>query len=115
MGGTGVPFETVSSCLPRPKPIAAGINTGTGAWYVAFDRPLQAGILDADNWYLRYLSTRWVPYSAIVLGTDVTGFAAAAGAAVGPDVVSYSPPPYDVIGTNGYAAAAFADFPLGPY
>jgi hypothetical protein len=33
-------------------------------------------------------------------------------ASVGPNVVNYNPPPFDVLDLAGLAAAAFSDYPL---
>lgn len=103
--------------LPSPPLPVIAHQRGVGQPVtVDFDQGLQADpAIDTDNWVVRLANNLWETTSASVTGARVTltigGFAVPD---VGPNVVSFSPPPFDVLSTPGLPAAAFADFPLEP-
>lgn len=74
------------------------------------------GPLDPANWFIRHTNQEWDVFAAAVLPgleSQVKIDTNAGPANVGPDVVSYSPPPFDVVaGPRRVPAAAFAGFPI---
>lgn len=68
--------------------------------------------MDPTNWFVRVGGFSQNIVSALAVAPNqvlVTSFGA--GPDPGPDVVSYSPPPFDVVGPTG-PAAAFSDYPI---
>lgn len=116
----GYPSSRRSTFLPSrdpPVPIDASFNIGFGLVNVQFDRDLEVGLLDPANWFVRFqnLERPVILPQVPPLGPDFVNMST--GIVVpdpGPDVVSYSPPPFDVISDtfNPTPADAFADFPL---
>ena len=101
---------------PPPVPLAAHFYGAIAT--VEFDRFLTSGPLDVSNWFVRYGGL-----SKTVNAADAEGhvpgildlYLLAGGVPnPGPDVVSYSPPPFDVVSRTGIPAAAFADYPITP-
>lgn len=113
MAVSAVPFAT-SRLLSEdaPFPIAATLADPSGVWEVTFDRPLQPGALDAGNWVFRANNLAWAANTGTAVGSRVMGTSTSGGIDVGADVVSFSPPPFDVLSMTAVPAAAFADFPL---
>lgn len=95
-----------------PFPIAATLSTTTGLWTVTFDKALQPGVLDFTNWFFRAANTAWLGDFATAAGAVVAGTATQGLEDLGPDVVNFTPPPFDVLSLTGLPAVAFADFPL---
>ncbi len=79
-----------------------------------FSQPLVPGAADQGNWTGRHLNLSWTAGLAVAIAPDKILLDIIPGAPnIGPDVVSYSPPPYDVRSTPGLVpAAAFADYPI---
>jgi len=101
-----------------PVPVAAALN-GAGPATVTFDQPLVPGALDPANWFLRFnntfISPLVIPGNPSAAGSTVSIIFFTAGPDPGPDVVSFSPPPNDVVSlATAIPAAAFSDFPLAP-
>lgn len=95
---------------PPPAPILATWSNPDA--FITFSTPLTPGVLDHTNWFVRVGDFARGPGSAVMVPPNVVkvttiGFAPDPG----PNVVGYSPPPFDVIGPGG-PAAAFADFPI---
>lgn len=95
-----------------PVPISAAINVTSGIWSVTFDSPLQPGAVDTSNWAIRASDMDRNILSAVATGSQVGGASSVGSANEGPDIVTYSPPPFDVLNLSSQAAIAFADFPL---
>lgn len=111
--GSPCPFAALGLGLELPPvPIAATLVFATGAWTCTFDRPLQPAVLDFSNWALRATATIFLPTSASASGSIVTGASTGSIIDPGPDVVAYTPPPFDVLSLPGLPAVAFTDFPL---
>ncbi len=84
----------------------------TSLLVVTFDQPLAPDTLDITNWFMRADNEAFPVTSAISAGSIVTLVGGIGSADVGDDVVTYTPPPFDVIGMNALEAIAFADFPI---
>lgn len=99
---------------PAPIPILAQWNGVLKMCVVTFDLPLVAGGLDIGNWFVRFGGLSWALTNGAAGGSQVN--LQGSGGSVpdaGPDVVGYSPPPFDVLASVGAVpAAGFADFPL---
>lgn len=97
-----------------PAPTQAVFDPGKHL-VVTFDRPLQAGSLDASNWSWRFGNTLYSGTDAVAVDEDVVLSGAPSGAQFGADVVNYSPPPFDVVAQDapGLPAEGFSDFPVG--
>lgn len=80
---------------------------------MSFDRPLvAAGVLDTGNWAVRVANNLHVITGVSASGNAVTVLLGGLIPNVGPDQVTYSPPPFDVLGENGAAAKSFSGFPV---
>lgn len=86
----------------------------TGILAVTFDQPLAADpALDAGNWSARADGDIRAGVSAATAGDQVVVVTSPAGPNPGPDVVTFTPPPFDVLSAaGGLPAAGFADYPL---
>ena len=97
-----------------PEVVGAVFTAGPNVLTVMFDQALVPGAVDVGNWFLRVSGRIWTITAAdadsnrVVLGTTVGAVQA------GADVVSYSPPPFDVVSAlpGGDPAEAFSDFPV---
>lgn len=72
-------------------------------------------MLDTANWTVifgNFFQTVALANAALVGPNIVQLDLIPGGAAPGPDRVSFAPPPFDVVGTAGGPAPAFADYPL---
>lgn len=104
--------------LRRPFPIAANFTLGPTV-LVTFSENLVPGTLWHGNWFVR-----WNNLHVRITHADSVGLPASpvvrlvkglTGLAAGPNVVSYSPPPFDVQSfATGLRAHRFSDFPLNP-
>jgi len=102
--------------VPDPPPVPVVAHFGAPYATVEFDRRLTGGPISTGNWFVRVANLQknitnvdvegHVPRLVDVL-CSVGGIPNA-----GPDVVSYSPPPFDLTSLTGIPAAAFADFPI---
>lgn len=111
--GSRCPFAGLGLGLDLPPlPIAATLVIATGAWTCTFDKPLQPAALNFANWTMRASGDQWAATSATSSGAVVSGVALIGLASAGPDVIFFTPPPFDVLSLSGLPAVAFADFPL---
>lgn len=102
---------------PPPVPIAATFDLAANVMTVDFDQPLQVSPLDAPNWNARIQgfrrSTTQVFTSPALPDNRVTARQWTIDLMdPGPDVVSYRPPPFDVLSVPGTPAPLFLDFPV---
>jgi len=84
---------------------------------VEFDQDLNVAALNTLNWQVRVNNVLYRPATAAVetfsrraarLYNLIPGFGD-----MGPNAVSFSPPPFDVVSSeSGLPAAAFAEYPL---
>jgi hypothetical protein len=102
--------------LDPPVPIAAEYNTIFGQGLVTFSMPLNHAVVDGANWFVRTNNQEYAIHTAeagIPLVDQVFIRGGLVGPNPGPNVVSFSPPPFDVTaGPRNVPAPAFADFPL---
>lgn len=100
-------------CVPpdlRPAPILA--TWSSPKCTVTFSQPLTPGPLNPGNWFVRVGDrSQTIFIAAAVAPNTVELTSIGSGPNPGPDVVSYSPPPFDVTGPTG-DAQAFADYPI---
>lgn len=110
---------TFSPLLDPPIPLAAVWAVGTMTARVTFNHPLvPSPALNTDNWFLRFNNFSLnIVLVRIVAGTPTVVRLTVSGQAInaGPDIVSFFPPPFDVVSNTAVqvAAPAFTDFPLG--
>ena len=113
MVGSPVPFGALPSQASNPPvPIAAQWDTFTETGSVTFDQALQPGALDTANWDFRVANNLRPLVSAVASGAVVSVVTSGANPSIGPNAVSYSPPPFDVLNASNQAAVAFLNFPL---
>ena len=79
--------------------------------------PLQPGVLDPSNWLgnadLTSGIRRWDPFGPVTAAGNTVTFDSLPGVPTfGDPVVSYLPPPSDLIGLDGKPVALFAGFPV---
>lgn len=111
--GSPCPFAGLGLGLDLPPvPVAATLVFATGVWSCTFDQPLQPAVLDFGNWAMNATDTIFLPSSASSSGSVISGASAASIISPGPDVITYTPPPFDVLSVPGLPAVAFTDFPL---
>lgn len=82
---------------------------------VSFSHNILDTALQRANWFVRRTNVlRAVDAATVQPGGDVRLQTSVGAADTGPDVVSYSPPPFDVVSDTAVQvpAEAFADFPL---
>ena len=82
---------------------------------VTFSHNLVPGLIDPTSWSGRFTDRLFTVDSAVVTAAGVALTNMLLGAAnPGPDVVSWSPPPFDLLSDTArqVPAAAFADFPI---
>lgn len=80
---------------------------------MVFDRFLEDGALDPFNWQIRETAQlRTGAHPCTAAGKVVTCEMAAGILNLGPDIVNYSPPPFDVRSRHDLPAAGFINFPL---
>lgn len=80
---------------------------------VTFDRPLQPGPTAALNWTATHTFLKWfAPGPGTIAGATVSITMQSGLVGFGVPRCSYGAAPPDVISTRGYAADAFANYPL---
>ncbi|MBA7570165.1 hypothetical protein ES708_11912 [subsurface metagenome] len=80
---------------------------------VYFTVPIKSADLSVGNWFVRHGGMEWAVTPAIASAGHVRLTLGGPMANPGADVVSFSPPPFDVVSIGGLVPApAFADFPL---
>lgn len=97
---------------PEPPPVPILATNVANTLSVFFSTPITPGPISQLNWAIRLANFNRDPIVATAVApnrVDVTHLQVLPNP--GPDVVSYSPPPFDVVGPGG-PAVAFADFPI---
>lgn len=113
MAASAPTFATQALASDPPLPIAATFASGTGLWSVTFDALLQPGPVAIANWFLRVSNFAPAVITATAVMNRVQGTTSGGSPDIGPDGVTFTPPPFDVVErVAGKPAAAFADFPL---
>ena len=82
---------------------------------ITFSHPLvDVPAINLDNWFVRETNLDKTVTAASVVGGVVELTLGSVAADVGPDVVSFTPPPSDVLSdtTKQIPAPGFTDFPL---
>lgn len=96
-----------------PLPLAAHLGTPPIDVIVIFDRPLATvPILNIANWAVRLAGVAQFVNAAAAAGYCVSLATTPGFPDPGPDVVSYSPPPFDVVGAHTVPVAAFTALPI---
>lgn len=111
--------STFSPSLDPPVPIAAEFIVLFTQVIVDFSHPLLPDLGgEPASWFIRWMGVERRATTVIIgggpLDNQVTISTAVVGANPGDDVVSFGPPPFDVISdtTKQIPAPAFTDFPL---
>ena len=99
-----------------PVPTRVLFNAGTGDFVVVFDKRLQPNpALNVLNWSATSgLATYWIGDSAAALHSRVVGSMILHTSGPLPGRLEYNPPPFDLVGRNGLAVAAFS-LPWSPF
>ena len=104
-------------CKTPPVPISAVVFASSSLFVVTFDQPLIPGLISPGNWSARAdLSSGvkfWNPVGQpAVAGNTVTWTGTPGAPTFGGTIITYGPPPFDLIGCNALPAPAFIDFPM---
>jgi hypothetical protein len=101
--------------LDAPAPVSAVFSVPFGQLDVTFSHPIRFHAPnDVANWFVR-IGNQSKTIGGISVGPAIVSIQLSPGAGdPGPNVVSYSPPPADVVSntTKPIPAPAFADFPI---
>ena len=115
MVGSPLPFaaSALGSSNP-PEPVSAIINGPMTQLVVTFDRQLFPNPTPSpSNWIIRYNNQLRTVTSGNAVGFTLTLNLTPGGADVGADVVTFDPPPFDILDLFTLEqVAAFADFPV---
>lgn len=100
--------------LNPAAPTLAEINDPTND---TVDIDFDANLIDnpalaVANWTVRYLGNNYTVSAAAADGIVVTLTVAVGAPDPGLDIVSFTPPPHDLISANGRPVLEFIDFPL---
>jgi hypothetical protein len=100
--------------VPKTAPIpisGVGPTADPGQFLLTFDQDIFDQTMTGTNWSFRFEGNRWAVATAGVFNGKV-GLDAVMGAPdAGPDAITFTPPPFDILGRfNGLPAAAFTDF-----
>jgi hypothetical protein len=106
-----------SSSDYAPRPISATVSASTSVYVLKFDVELVTGVRDRFNWSWDLDITGpdlvFTPNAPMVVNSfTITGILTPSGSGVGGPTVTYTPPPFDIVGTNGKPMAAFAGLPV---
>ena len=115
MVGSPRPFAPLALGFnPTAVPTSAVINGPMNLLDVFFDPDIvDAGAIDTANWSVRWNNINRVVSGASIVGNRVVLGLTAGGADPGIDRVTFAPPPFDVITTDGgNPVQAFTDFPV---
>lgn len=81
--------------------------------FVAFDQPLKRGAAwDTANWFVRWSNLTRPVVNVTTVDAQVVLQLDAGVLSPGGDVVSFSPPPFDIEGLWQNPVQAFTDYPL---
>lgn len=100
---------------PQPDPptiTSAVLNTGTFQVTMTFSEAIQAASLDTSNWHVTYSNQAYLCVVANATGGQVVIQLASPSGGGPDDIVTFTPPPFDVVGVGGQPVAAFGSFPL---
>lgn len=104
---------TFSPELDAPVPVQAVWQALGPFCLIYFTCDITGEPLDAGNWFFRYGGFSYTVTAAVESSGRVRLSLSAPMLDAGPDVVSYAPPPFDVLSLGGLVPApAFADFPV---
>jgi hypothetical protein len=93
-----------------PVPVNAMWESGTAEIAVLFDQPLMDGPLEASNWSYQPPELPTIVAAEVIEGNVLLTLN---GPPAQVNSVSYSPPPFDVVGADGgEPAEGFSDFPV---
>lgn len=99
--------------LHELNPLDAEINGPLNELTILMDGDMTTEVgLDTTNWQVIWGGVGYTINSVATDGLEVTLGVTAGLVPLVPDGVSFSPPPFDLRGTDGGFAAAFADFPI---
>lgn len=108
-----MPRTTFLPKLDAPVPTIAGWNPVGPTLTMTFSIPIEDAQLETPNWVVRHNNINFTVFSAEATGGRILLGLISGLPSIGPDVVSYSPPPHDVVSAVGHVPApAFADFPI---
>ncbi len=79
---------------------------------VLFDQPIEPGVLDVTNWFLRQTSSEFLFGTATAADSTVTLTVVGTTANFGSDTCDYAASPADVVGLNALAALAQVGIPI---
>ena len=77
-----------------------------------YDQPLEPGVLDVSNWFLRQTSNEFLFGVATAAGSTVNLTVTGTDVNFGSDTCDYAASPPDVVGLNALAAAAQTGIPI---
>ncbi len=98
-----------------PVPTDGLWNDTTKLLDLTFSHPIRvAAPLDTGNWFIRFSGRSQTVIAASAVGGIVRVLTSGIVSNPGPNVVSFSPPPFDVISdtVRPLRAEAFTDFPI---
>lgn len=94
-------------------PLDAELNAPLNELTVTMDGEMDTEVgLDTDNWSLTWGDVVYTIDSVATDGPEVSIGVTSTLVPAAPNGISFAPPPFDVRGTDGGFAAAFADFPV---
>ncbi len=109
-GGENVPTIPPPTA---PVPVSAVWTVGASRLDVTFDSPLQNGSYASSQHFIRVGNIeRFIQGSVTVSGGVAFMWTSPGTGNPGPDVTSYSPPPFSLIGTNSVLVEAYSNFPI---
>ncbi len=116
MEGSQIPFvlrPTLQLSSVPAVPVSAVINTGAGTLTVAFSKPLQNGLVNPAPFDVRFNSFEWIVQGTSSVIDGILILDIVQGAPFIPiNELNYSATPATLIDTDGFAVAAFIDFPV---
>ena len=101
------------SVLDPPVPVSAVFNIVGPTIDITFSCPLRPASLEKSNWFARKNNQSWTISGGVAGGSKVRLVTSGQVMDMGPDVVSYTPPPFDVLSLGGLVRAeAIVNYPL---
>lgn len=99
--------------LDAPVPIYALFSIIGPTVDITFSTRLVTAASDPGNWFVRKNDQAWSVTGALAGASKVGLVLSGQVPNIGPDVVTFSPPPFDVLSFGGLVPApAFTDYPL---
>jgi len=97
------------------QPVLATYSIPPERVKITMSGPVVPGAPHRANWYVRYSNNSRIIDAVSADGSVVTISLGFGSADPGPNVVSYSPPPHDLVSLyGGEPVAAWADWPILP-